>query len=98
MKCNACHVVKGLSLPPPVAEPPVSVPLGGVVTYQPTDGRFVTAIINPSHQIAPGLPKELVESGGQSRMADYGDLLTVRELVDLVAFLHTRYEFSPPVR
>ena len=98
MKCNACHTMKGLDLPPPVAEPPVPVPLGGVVDYRPTDGRFVTSIVNPSHKIAPGLPEELVRSGDASRMADYGDLLTVRQLVDLVAFLHTRYEFSPPVR
>jgi hypothetical protein len=98
MKCNACHTVKGLDLPPPVADPPVPVPLGGVVDYQPTDGRFVTAIIYPAHKIAPGLPEELVKSGDGSRMADYGDFLTVRQLVDLVAFLHTRYEFSPPLR
>lgn len=57
MKCNARHTVKGLDLPAPVAEPLVPVPLGGVVDYRPTDGRFVTAIINPSHEIAPGLPE-----------------------------------------
>jgi L-cysteine S-thiosulfotransferase len=100
MKCPACHAIRleGVELPPPVADPPVPVRLGGVVHYQPTDGEFVTSIINPSHRIAPDLPQELVRSGGASRMADYSDLMTVRELVDLVAFLHTRYEFSPPVR
>jgi len=65
------------------------------VDYQPTDGRFVTSIINPSHKLAPGYPKERIVSGGISRMADYNDVMTVRQLVDLVAFLHSRYEFVP---
>lgn len=96
LQCNACHQVKGMDLPGPVAEPPVPVAIGGTVDYQPTDGRFVTSIINPSHKLARGYPKQQVESGGISRMADYSDVMTVRQLVDLVAFLHSRYEFVPP--
>jgi mono/diheme cytochrome c family protein len=95
LRCNACHEVEGLDLPGPVAEPPVPVALGGTVDYQPTDGRFVTSIINPDHKLAPGYPEELIKSGAESRMADYSDVMTVRELVDLVAFLHSRYEFTP---
>jgi mono/diheme cytochrome c family protein len=49
LQCNACHQVKGMDLPGPVADPPVPVVLGGTVDYQPTDGRFVTSIVNPSH-------------------------------------------------
>lgn len=41
LRCNACHRVRGLELPPPVADPPVPVVLGGRVEYRPTDGRFV---------------------------------------------------------
>lgn len=96
LKCNACHEVRGLNLAPPVADPPVPVALGGRVTYQPTDGRFVTAIINPDHELARGFPEELITSGGESRMADYGDVITARQLIDLVAFLHSRYEYTPP--
>jgi len=95
LQCNACHEVRGLDLPGPVADPPVPVALGGTVDYQPTDGRFVTSIINPSHKLAPGHPRERIESGGISRMADYSDVMTVRQLVDLVAFLQSRYEFVP---
>lgn len=95
LQCNACHQVKGLDLPGPVAEPPVPVAIGGSVDYQPTDGKFVTSVINPSHKLAPGFPKQHVESGGISRMADYSDVMTVHQLVDLVAFLHSRYEFVP---
>jgi mono/diheme cytochrome c family protein len=96
LQCNACHEVRGLDLPGPVAEPAVPVTLGGTVDYQPTDGRFVTSIINPSHKLAPGFPRDRVESGAISRMADYSEVMTVRQLVDLVAFLHSRYEFVPP--
>jgi len=97
LQCNACHEVRGLDLPGPVADPPVPVALGGTVDYQPTDGRFVTSIINPSHKLARGYPKEHIKSGGISRMPDYGDVMTVRQLVDLVAFLHSRYDFVPPM-
>ena len=71
--------------------------LGGSVNYQPTDGRFVTSIINPDHKLAPGYPTENVQEDGVSRMADYRDVMTVRQLVDLVAFLHSRYEMFPQV-
>ena len=97
LQCNACHKVRGLDLPGPVADPPVPIALGGTVDYQPTDGRFVTSVINPSHKLARGYPKQSIESGGISRMADYSDVMTVRQLVDLVAFLHSRYEFVPPM-
>jgi hypothetical protein len=92
LKCNACHEVQGLDLPGPVADPPVPVALGGKVDYQPTDGKFVTDIINPSHKLPPDYPMENIRSGSGSRMADYSDVMTVRQLVDLVAFLHSRYE------
>ena len=97
LKCDACHRVPGLDLPAPVADPPVPVPLGGGVDYQPTDGKFVTSIINPSHKIGR-YPEELVKSGEGSRMADYSDVMTVRQLSDLVTFLHSRYTYTPPRR
>jgi len=49
----------------------------------------------PLPQTGAGFPKELIESGGVSRMADDSDVMTVRQLVELVAFLHSRYEFVP---
>ena len=95
VKCKACHEVRRLPLPGPVAQRPVPVALGGTVDYQPTDGRFVTSIINPSHKLAPGISKGAREERGAFANADYSDAMTVRQLVDLVAFLHSRYEFVP---
>jgi hypothetical protein len=97
MRCHACHEVVGAELPNPVAEPQVPVRLGGVVPAYRTDGELVTAIINPSHRITGGQDKRLVTSGGLSRMGDFGEVMTVRELVDLVAFLQSRYDVQPPV-
>ena len=96
MRCHNCHRVAGLDLPPPVAEPPVPVVLGGEVPYAKTDGELVTSIINPSHRIAPGWKPELVQRGELSRMPDYGDIMTVRQVVDIVAFLQSRYKVVRP--
>jgi hypothetical protein len=91
LKCNDCHQVVGTHLAAPGERATVPVMLGGEFAYDRTDGELVTAIINPSHRLARGYPKEMVERDGKSRMRDYSDTLTVRELVDLVAFLQTTY-------
>ena len=72
------------------------VVLGGEVRQVKTYGALVTSIINPSHSLAPGYPKELITKDNQSAMANFNDTMTVRQLIDLVAFLQSRYEFVPP--
>jgi mono/diheme cytochrome c family protein len=94
MRCFACHRVAGEDLPAPVAQPAVPVVLGGRITHALPDGALADAIANPSHHVRwtePGVP-----SGALSRMPDYTDVLTVRELSDLVAYLQTRYDVIPP--
>jgi L-cysteine S-thiosulfotransferase len=100
LKCNVCHRVAGVDLPAPVADPPVPVVLGGRVPYLKTDGELVTSIIDPSYRLAAGYRKEETQSGRLSRMADYCDVMTARQVIDLVAFLQSRYEVyaPPPVR
>jgi hypothetical protein len=96
LKCNSCHEVEGVDFPGPFADPIVPVRLGGDVAYARTDGELVTAIVNPSHRIASGHPTSLVQTGTHSRMGDFGDVMTVRQLIDIVAFLHDRYHVVPP--
>lgn len=96
MKCYVCHSVAGGELPVPTADPPVPVVLGGEVPYAKTDGELVTAIINPSHKITPALRTEQVKSGDMSRMPDVGELMTVRQMIDLIAFLQSRYTVIRP--
>jgi L-cysteine S-thiosulfotransferase len=98
LECNACHRVSGLDLPAPTVEPPVPVVLGGEIPHVRTDGDLVTSIINPSHAIVPGFRESGLERNGQSRMLDYRDRMTVGQLVDLVAFLQSRYRVIRPGR
>jgi hypothetical protein len=96
LKCNTCHEVAGIDLPGPFADPIVPVRLGGDVPFGRTDGELVTAIVNPSHRIATGHPTSLVQTGTHSRMGDFGEAMTVRQLIDIVAFLHQQYRVVPP--
>jgi hypothetical protein len=96
LRCDACHRVDGVKLRDPVAHPPVPVVLGGVVGFPKTDGELAASIIDPSHRTAPGYRLAEVRSGGLSRMGDFSEQMTVRELTDLVAFLQSRYEVREP--
>jgi L-cysteine S-thiosulfotransferase len=97
LRCNACHQVAGAGLVAPTADPPVAVTLGGVVDAYRTDGELVTAIINPSHRVPREYAAAVVRSGTLSRMGDFSEAMTVRQLADLVAFLQSRYDVQPPV-
>ncbi|MBZ5623446.1 MAG: hypothetical protein LAQ69_32695 [Acidobacteriia bacterium] len=88
--CHSCHEVSGLDLPRPTVQPLVPVVLGGEVDKKLSDAYLLTAMINPSYQLAP-YPKDQITSGGVSRMPSYSDRLTVRQAIDVVAFLQSRY-------
>jgi len=95
MQCNQCHTIDGETLPTlPGAEP--FVELGGPVTRVKSYGELVTAIINPSHKLASGYPKDLVAENGESKMYVYNGYMTVQELIDLVAFLQPQYDVVMP--
>lgn len=96
LKCHACHRVDGVALPAPVADPPVPVVLGGIVQNVRTDGELAAAIIDPSYHTASGYRLAEVRTGGLSRMGDFSEQMTVRELIDLVAFLQSRYTVREP--
>lgn len=88
LHCYTCHAVEGEEFPPQGASPPTGVVLGETWDRRLSDDELVTAIINPSHEIAPEYEKARVTSlGDTSRMGNYADIMTVRQLVDLVAFL-----------
>jgi hypothetical protein len=62
-----------------------------MTTRRITDGYLVTSMINASHHFGP-YPSKRISSEGGSRMPAYQDELAVRELIDLVAFLQSRYD------
>jgi hypothetical protein len=90
--CHQCHPVAGVALPPPSGDSKTSLGLGGRVHELRTDGYLVTSVIHPSHKIRryPG-----AGSSDESPMPDYTDQMTVRQLVDVVAFLQSHYEVVP---
>lgn len=96
LQCHDCHRVDGVELPAPAEEGPVRVLLGGEVSRVKTYGELVTSIINPSHKLAEGYPAQAVSRDGESLMRIYNDVMTIRQLIDLVAFLQPQYEVVPP--
>ena len=92
LKCHTCHRVDGVELPPPVSTAPTNIVLGGEVTRIRTYGELVTSVINPSHGLAPGFKKEQLKDGKLSPMPEFNDSMTVRQMIDIVAFLQSRYK------
>jgi hypothetical protein len=94
-RCFDCHVVDGVDLPPGEEQGQVLVKLGGEVDRLRDYGDLVTAIVNPSHRLAKGYTPSFVSDEGKSRMTVYNDVMTVSQLIDIVAFLQAHYELRP---
>ena len=91
-KCTSCHTVRDLDLPAPAEPGPVSISLGGKVSKLKTYQELVTSVINPSHKLMRFQKPEDVSQEGESLMTVYNDVMTVSDLIDLVAFLDSQYE------
>jgi hypothetical protein len=96
LQCHACHTLPGEELPSISIAAPVTVMLGGPVSQVKTYGQLVTSIINPSHKLIKIYPEDEVSSDGKSFMPTMIDFMTVRQLVDLVAFLQDKYHVVLP--
>jgi mono/diheme cytochrome c family protein len=95
MQCNQCHTVANETIAPvPGSEPYVE--LGGDISRVKTYGELVTAIINPSHELAQGYAADVVSDEGESKMYNYNGYMTVQELIDIVAFLQPHYRVVVP--
>ena len=94
-RCFDCHLVDGVNLPPGEEPDQVLVELGGEVDQLKDYGDLVTAIVNPSHRLAKGYAPDFVADEGKSRMTVYNDVMTVSQLVDIVAFLQAHYKLRP---
>jgi hypothetical protein len=96
LRCNSCHEVRGVAIE--YREGLAHVALGGATSRVKTYGELVTSIINPSHRIVPQHREDGVTADGQSLMgvAYLNEVMTVQQLVDLVAFLQPTYEVVQP--
>ena len=95
MQCANCHAIDGLESLRDSIEPEMTVEIGGMSTRVDTYGELVTSVINPSHRIARQYRDEAFSKDGESRMRNYNDVMTVTELIDLVAFLQDQYSEFP---
>lgn len=94
-QCHRCHSVAGVRLPELAGAGSPMLELGGETSYIKAYSELVTSIINPNHRIserylervgAPLLPP--LES---PMPMPHIDTMTVRQLIDIVAFLDSRY-------
>ena len=95
-QCHACHSVAGLTMPPLAGADAPILELGGATTSVKTYAELTTSIINPDHMISERYREQLrlvavVPTESPMPMPQL-DNMTVRQLIDLVAFLDSRYE------
>ncbi len=101
MNCNDCHSIGDVarSTEGERGGAPL-IQLGGEVTTLKAYGELVTSVINPSHKISQRhqTDQQLTSPEGASKMEArcYNDVMTVQELIDIVAFLQSEYELVVP--
>jgi len=96
--CTACHTVSGTELTQP-ENPEYSVVLGGKVLQVRDYGDLLTSVVHPDHSVR--LPYADVPEGetrARSPMPDFTADMSVAQLIDVVTFLHGRYEKLPAYR
>ena len=96
--CNQCHLVDGTQIQAYAGTRPVTVTLGGDLIFAKTYGDLVTSIINPDHVISDQyldqLPRQERRTVNSSPMFVNSEM-KVTELIDIVAFLNSRYRLLP---
>lgn len=97
--CRYCHNVANLELPPFEADQVLEIMLGGKVLKVKSYGELLNSIVNPNHSVETAYKVQLDPSerkDAESPMPVFNDVLTITELIDLAAFLHSRYELLGP--
>lgn len=85
MECYRCHAIEGEKFPATERkEADIGPPLTGMGTLHPAE-YIAESIVNPNAVILIG--DGFVGKDGRSIMPDYGHLLTVQDVIDLVGYL-----------
>jgi len=96
LECYRCHQISGVELPSPPEKAQVDITLGGQIYRVKTYGELVTSIINPTHVVSPKYRDSFTDEDGKSNMPDHNDKMTVKQMIDLVSFLQSRYKLTHP--
>lgn len=97
LNCVGCHTVDGVDLPKPTAAPENILALGGAVPRLRTYGDLLTSIIHPNYSLSEAIAAKERRQMTRSPMHGVNDVMTVKQLVDLVAFLQPRYRPLQPI-
>jgi mono/diheme cytochrome c family protein len=94
-QCHQCHSVAGVRLPELAGASPPIFELGGPTSTARTYAELMTSVINPNHVISQTYREQLLLRAVvplESPMPmPHIDNMTVRQLIDLVAFLDSVY-------
>lgn len=97
--CHGCHTIPGVDLPEIDPAPTVVLAIGGEVYQVKNYGELLTSVINPTHVVSQEYITKLdnaQQAGAGTPMPFYGDIMTITEMIDLVAFLHAQYSQLMP--
>lgn len=89
-ECYKCHEVKGEKLPPlEPGEERVGPELSQMAGAHPLE-FFAESIVNPNASIvADAKERGYVEADGRSKMPDFSDVLTVKQVADLASYIES---------
>jgi hypothetical protein len=94
-RCQRCHTVAGVRLPEIDGAASPRLELGGETSQIKDYSELVTSVINPDHRISERYremrPQAAAGSLTTPMPMEHIETMTVRELIDLVAFLDSRY-------
>jgi hypothetical protein len=82
--------VEGVDLPVPRIARATALVLGRTGGADLSPVAQANAILKPSHPLAPDFPSPPAGGEGAAAPGEYSDLLTVRQLSDLIRFLDGR--------
>jgi hypothetical protein len=95
MSCTRCHLVKGVDLALPEEKRLLTLTLGEKIRFAKRYEDIVTAISNPQHVVTKQYSAMLsnAEANGEiaAFMPNLTNEMTVRQLMDLAAFLDKAY-------
>jgi mono/diheme cytochrome c family protein len=88
VECYKCHEIKGEKFPAVAGgEKGVGPELSEIAGMHPPE-FFAESIINPNAVIDPDANKlDYVGEDGKSKMPDYNNVLTVKQVADMVAYI-----------
>lgn len=99
-RCHQCHSIAGERFPPLAGADRPVLELGGATAGVKTYAELTTSIINPNHAISERYRDQQLANAeiplDSSMPRPNLDTMTVRQLIDIVAYLDSKYRTLVP--